>query len=74
MALSNEMKEYLLQHREQLEEQQVEVIPNWYDSKPIENVSKSYLNNKFIDIKPNDNLIVSYFGEYGDLSRLRYNP
>lgn len=65
VALSNEMKEYLLRHREQLEEQQVEVIPNWYDAKPIEDVSNSYLNNKFVDLKPNENLIVSYFGNMG---------
>lgn len=65
VALSNEMKEYLLQHREQLEEQQVEVIPNWYDAKPIEDVANSYLNNKFVDLKPNENLIVSYFGNMG---------
>ena len=65
VALSNEMKEYLLQHREQLEEQQVEVIPNWYDDKTIEDVSSSYLNNKFIDLKPSENLIVSYFGNMG---------
>jgi len=65
VALSKEMKEYLLQHREQLEEQQVEVIPNWYDAKPIEDVSNSYLNNKFVDLRPNENLIVSYFGNMG---------
>jgi len=65
VALSNEMKEFLLQHRKQLEEQQVVVIPNWYDAKPIENISKSYLNNKFSDLKPNENFIVSYFGNIG---------
>ena len=65
VALSNEMKEYLLQNREQLEKQQVEVIPNWYDAKPIEDVSKSYLNSKFTDLKPNENLIISYFGNMG---------
>lgn len=65
VALSNEMKEYLLQHREQLKEQQVEVIPNWYDAKPIEDASNSYWNNKFVDLKPSENLIVSYFGNMG---------
>lgn len=65
VALSNEMKEYLLQHREHLEEQQVEVIPNWYDDKPIANVSNSYFNKRFITLKPNENLIVSYFGNMG---------
>lgn len=65
VALSKEMKEYLLQHREQLQEQQVEVIPNWYDAKPIEDVSNSDLNNKFVDLKPKENLIVSYFGNMG---------
>lgn len=65
VALSNEMKDYLLQNRKQLEEQQVEVIPNWYDSSPLNDISRSYLNKKFIDLKPTENLIVSYFGNMG---------
>lgn len=65
VALSNEMKEYLLENREQIEEKQVVVIPNWYENKSVEDVSKSYLNDKFSDLRPNINLIVSYFGNMG---------
>lgn len=65
VTLSNEMKEYLIQNREQIEENQVEVIPNWYANKSVEDVSKSYLNDKFSALRPNVNLIVSYFGNMG---------
>ncbi len=65
VALSNEMKAYLLEHRASLKEQQVSVIPNWYEDKKITDVSKSYENEMFEDIKPKENLIVSYFGNMG---------
>lgn len=65
VALSNEMKAYLLEHRPLLKEQQVEVIPNWFEDKEITDISKSYENEMFKDIKPNKNLIISYFGNMG---------
>lgn len=65
IALSNEMKKYLLQHRKQLEELQVEVIPNWYENNPLTNLSQSYSNNKFTKLNPREKLIVSYFGNMG---------
>lgn len=65
VALSNEMKEYLLQHRENIEEKKIDVIPNWYENKSLEDVSKSYLNYRFRDLRPNVNLIISYFGNMG---------
>jgi glycosyltransferase involved in cell wall biosynthesis len=65
VALSTEMKEYLVKHREYIEKNQVYVISNWYKNKPIQDISKSYLNNKFTDLKPNDNMIISYFGNMG---------
>lgn len=65
VALSNEMKEYLLEHREKLEDKQVVVIPNWYDDHQIKDISKSYFNKKFLNLDPKNNLIVSYFGNMG---------
>lgn len=65
VALSNEMKAYLLEHRASLKEPQIGVIPNWYEDKEITDVSKSYENEKFKDIAPKENLIISYFGNMG---------
>lgn len=65
VALSSEMKEYLLQHRDQLEENQVVVIPNWYEDNIIKDIPKSFSNDKFTKLNPMDNLIVSYFGNMG---------
>lgn len=65
VALSNEMKNYLLAHRPSLQEKQIEVIPNWYEDKAFEDISKSYENELFKDIKPKENLIVAYFGNMG---------
>lgn len=65
VALSTEMKEYLLNNRESLKAEQVVVIPNWYEDNPNKNVSKSYLNERFSSLNPEINLIVSYFGNLG---------
>lgn len=65
VALSNEMKEYLLEHRVLLKEEQVEVIPNWYEDRDTGDVSKSYINEKYVNLDPKNNLIVSYFGNMG---------
>lgn len=65
VALSNEMKAYLLEHRPLLKEQQVEVIPNWSEVKEITENFKSYENEVFKDVKPRESLIISYFGNMG---------
>ncbi len=65
VALSNEMKEYLLEHREELEKNNVVVIPNWYEDNQATDMFKSYLNEKFTCLDPKTNLIVSYFGNMG---------
>lgn len=65
VALSNEMKEFLLKNRPQINENQVEVIPNWYPNHKIEDISLSYENQKFKDLDANNNLIISYFGNMG---------
>ncbi|MCM3617927.1 glycosyltransferase family 4 protein [Sutcliffiella horikoshii] len=65
VALSNEMKAYLLNHRSMLLEEQVEVIPNWYEDKGIVDVRDASKNKLFSSIKEDANLIVSYFGNMG---------
>ena len=65
VALSNEMKEFLLKNRPQINENQVEVIPNWYPNHKIEDISLLYENQKFKDLDANNNLIISYFGNMG---------
>ncbi|WP_019377587.1 glycosyltransferase family 4 protein [Virgibacillus halodenitrificans] len=65
VALSNEMKKYLLNHRSKLSEEQIEVIPNWYEDKGIIDAKSPLKNKMFRSIKEDDNLIVSYFGNMG---------
>jgi glycosyltransferase involved in cell wall biosynthesis len=65
VALSNEMKSYLLKHRSYLKDNQINVISNWYEDKEIKDSSISYENNLFKDINPKENFIVSYFGNMG---------
>lgn len=65
VALSNEMKSFLLKHRTNLSSQQIEVIPNWYEDKGKTDVSESLKNRKFSSLKTDDNLVVSYFGNMG---------
>ncbi|WP_404330373.1 glycosyltransferase family 4 protein [Mesobacillus maritimus] len=65
VALSNEMKAYLLKHRKSLSEQQIEVIPNWYEDKGLSNEVESSKNTLFSSIKKDGNLVVSYFGNMG---------
>ncbi|KAB2332597.1 glycosyltransferase family 4 protein [Bacillus mesophilum] len=65
VALSNEMKAYLLKHRKSLSEQQIEVIPNWYEDKGLSNEVESSKNTLFNSIKKGGNLVVSYFGNMG---------
>ncbi|MGM0792388.1 MAG: glycosyltransferase family 4 protein [Bacillota bacterium] len=65
VALSNEMKAYLLKHRTALSEKQIEVISNWYEDKGLSNEVESSKNALFRSIKKDGNLIVSYFGNMG---------
>ncbi|MBB6447585.1 glycosyltransferase family 4 protein [Bacillus benzoevorans] len=65
VALSNEMKVYLLKHRSSLYEHQIEVIPNWYEDKGVSNKVESSKNPLFRSIIKDGNLIVSYFGNIG---------
>lgn len=65
VALSNEMKSYLLEHRPSLTDDQIEVIPNWFEDKGKSNRSMALKNNLLMNIKEKDNLVVSYFGNMG---------
>lgn len=65
VALSNEMKDYLLKHRPLLKNCQVSVIPNWYDNKEVNDITLSYQSDLFNRIEPQESLIVSYFGNLG---------
>ena len=63
IALSKEMKEYLINHRPALNEQQVEVIPNWYEDKGRGD-TKEPLNHKLFS-NISGKFVVSYFGNMG---------
>ena len=65
VALSTEMKEYLINSREGLSKDNVEVIPNWYESDVTYNKNDAKLNPIFKDIIQNEPLIISYFGNMG---------
>ncbi|MFJ7980235.1 glycosyltransferase family 4 protein [Lysinibacillus xylanilyticus] len=65
VALSNEMKDYLLKHRMALKKHQIEVIPNWCEDKAISNATKAYENKLLESIKTDENVVVSYFGNMG---------
>jgi glycosyltransferase involved in cell wall biosynthesis len=65
VALSNEMKQYLLENRSSLSEKQIEVIPNWYEDKGKTNNVVPSENKLFSSLKEDGNLIVSYFGNLG---------
>lgn len=65
VALSNEMKEYLLKNRSGLSEHQIKVIPNWYDDKELSSSAKSLKNSMFHSIDNDKDFIVSYFGNMG---------
>jgi glycosyltransferase involved in cell wall biosynthesis len=65
VALSNEMKSYLLEHRQTLSPNQIEVIPNWYADKGVSSSTDSLKNELFSSIKKEGNLVVSYFGNMG---------
>lgn len=65
VALSSEMKAYLLNCRSTLSNEQIEVIPNWFEDKIKLNKSNDIQNATLKSIKGEDNLVVSYFGNMG---------
>ncbi len=64
IALSSEMKKFLLDHRE-LSEEQVSVIPNWSENLFLGEITSSYKNKKFSRLDPSNSFIVSYLGNLG---------
>ncbi|WP_414838624.1 glycosyltransferase family 4 protein [Carnobacterium sp. TMP28] len=65
VALSYDMKKYLLSNRNQLRENQIAVIPNWYEDQPDKDVEISYANKLFKEMYPKEKLIISYLGNMG---------
>lgn len=65
VALSSEMKVYLLKCRSTLSKGQIEVIPNWFEDKIKPKISEDIQNATLKRIKGEDNLVVSYFGNMG---------
>lgn len=65
VALSYDMKEIILKNRSQINENQIEVIPNWFENKTRLSTEESYENILFKDVKAKEKLVVSYFGNMG---------
>jgi glycosyltransferase involved in cell wall biosynthesis len=59
------MKEYINQNRKEIQDHQIEVIPNWYEDKGISLVINRSSNKMFSSIKKEGNFIISYFGNMG---------
>lgn len=65
IAISNEMKVFLIKHRPTLSDVQVEVIPNWYED-DVRLISNEPVERKQLsELKTENNIIVSYFGNMG---------
>lgn len=67
VALSSEMKEFIIDKRNGIEENQIAIIPNWYEKTEIseERIAESYKNDKFKEIIKENKIIISYFGNMG---------
>ena len=66
IAMSTEMKEYLIDKRGISDPGMVEVIPNWYPDEGCLRFSVEELSNKtFSRIRTKSKLVVSYFGNLG---------
>lgn len=65
VALSSEMKAYLLNCRLTLSNKQIEVIPNWFEDKIKIDKNNGIQNYTLNSIKREDNLVVSYLGNMG---------
>lgn len=63
VALSSEMKNYLLKNRMCLIDSQINIIPNWFENKDITSIK--FKKTIFRDFKRQEELVVSYFGNMG---------
>lgn len=64
VALSNDMKEYILKTRKSISEEKIEIIPNWSDLNRID-FSKEVQNDEIKDLRAHFELIVLYSGNMG---------
>ena len=64
VALSSEMKSYLLKNRE-IAENKIKIIPNWFEDNLKIDGNKNIKNTTLKTIKGNNNFVVSYFGNMG---------
>lgn len=64
VALSSEMKEYLIEHKPYVTGEKVEVISNWYMDKP-ELKETTIHNQRFKEIKDSGKTIILYSGNMG---------
>lgn len=67
VALSSEMKEYILSNRE-ASDGQVTVIPNWYEDKGL--MDREGEDNRFRETGK-DRFVVSYFGNMGTMQDMK---
>ncbi|MGO1468963.1 MAG: glycosyltransferase family 4 protein [Tissierella sp.] len=65
VALSSEMKNYLLRYRRGLDENKLAIIPNWYEDKKVLKNSSSHENKIFKNLNAKNKLVISYFGNMG---------
>ncbi|NMA74536.1 MAG: glycosyltransferase family 4 protein [Bacteroidales bacterium] len=68
VAISSDMKHYMLKTHKELDEQRAVVIPNWYTGE-IEN-SEIIKNNEFKKLRETYQLIVLYTGNMGEAQEL----
>lgn len=59
VALSTEMKEFILEHRE-IRQDRIEVIPNWYENETEQKLSDDSFSEKLVG-----KMVISYFGNMG---------
>ncbi|WP_077302653.1 glycosyltransferase family 4 protein [Virgibacillus pantothenticus] len=65
VALSNEMRDFILNNRNMKQKTQIKVIPNWYKDE-IKNNSDHGIENKIFNFDKNEKkLVISYFGNLG---------
>lgn len=67
VALSSEMKAYILEHRP-ISEEKVTVIPNWYEDKGV--TPRDLETNRFRETV-GDRFVVSYFGNMGTMQDMK---
>ncbi len=63
VALSEDMSQSLLMHRQNISTEQIEIIPNWYEDVDITNIDNP--KDDFLKLKNKYRFIVSYLGNMG---------